>query len=74
MRREARKNDNQTTFGPGDYDINGTWDTTRYTNWPKLFLGAKGHVTNAQASISGGSNNTSYLVSGNYRNATNVSN
>jgi TonB-linked SusC/RagA family outer membrane protein len=72
MRREARKNDNQTTFGPSDYDINGTWDTTRYTNWPKLFLGAKGHVTNAQASISGGSNNTSYLVSGNYRNATNV--
>ncbi|MDB5116541.1 MAG: SusC/RagA family TonB-linked outer membrane protein [Mucilaginibacter sp.] len=72
MRREGRKNDNQTTFGPTEYDLNGTWDTTRYTNWPKLFLGAKGNMTNVQASISGGSNNTSYLVSGNFRNVTNV--
>jgi len=72
MRREGRKNDNQTTFGPTEYDLNGTWDTTRYTNWPKLFLGAKGHVTNAQVSLSGGNNNTNYLVSGNYRNVTNI--
>lgn len=72
MRREARKNDNQTTYGPTEYDLNGSWDTTRYTNWPKLFLGARGTSTNAQVSISGGNNNTSYLVGGNYRNVTNV--
>jgi len=72
MRREGMKNDNQTTPGFNAYDLNGTWDTTRYTNWPKLFLSARGSTTNAQASISGGSNNTSYLVSGNYRNVTNI--
>jgi len=72
MRREGMKNDNQTTPGFTDYDNNGTWDTTRYTNWPKLFLSGKGGVTNAQVSISGGNNNASYLVSGNYRNVANV--
>jgi TonB-linked SusC/RagA family outer membrane protein len=72
MRREGMKNDNQATPGPTEYDINGTWDTTRYTNWPKLFLSGRGRVTNAQVSVSGGNNNTNYLVSGNYRNTTNV--
>jgi TonB-linked SusC/RagA family outer membrane protein len=72
MRREGRTNDNQTTMGAYDSDIDGTWDTTRYTNWPKLFLSGKGSVTNAQVSVSGGNSNTSYLVSGNYRNVANV--
>jgi len=71
MRREAKKNDNAAIL-PTDYDINGTWDTTRYTNWPKMFLKGTGYNTNAQASISGGGNNVSYLVSGNFRRATNV--
>jgi len=72
MRREGMKNDNQTTPGVTDYDNNGTWDTTRYTNWPKLFLSGKGSVTNAQVSVSGGNNSASYLVSGNYRDVANV--
>jgi len=72
MRREGMKNDNKTTPGITDYDNNGTWDTTRYTNWPKVFLSGKGSVTNAQVSVSGGNNNTNYLVSSNYRNVTNV--
>lgn len=71
MRREAKKNDNAAIL-PTDYDINGTWDTTRYTNWPKVFLGGTGHVTNAQASISGGNNNTNYLISGNFRSTKNI--
>ncbi|MEN0055277.1 MAG: SusC/RagA family TonB-linked outer membrane protein [Mucilaginibacter sp.] len=75
MRQEARRNDNQKLNGGllPDYDINGAWgDTTQYTNWPKKFLAAKGHTTNAQLSISGGSDKTLYLISGNYRNVTNV--
>ncbi|WPU94731.1 SusC/RagA family TonB-linked outer membrane protein [Mucilaginibacter sabulilitoris] len=71
LRREAKKNDNAAIL-PTDYDLNGTWDTTRYTNWPKLFLKGTGYSTNTQASISGGNNNISYLVSGNYRRTTNV--
>lgn len=71
MRREAKKNDNAAIL-PTDYDINGTWDTTRYTDWTKEFLKGTSYTTNAQASISGGGSNVSYLVSGNYRRATNV--
>jgi TonB-linked SusC/RagA family outer membrane protein len=71
MRNEAKKNDNAAIL-PTDYDINGTWDTTRYTDWSKMFLKGTGYNTNAQASISGGGNNVSYLVSGNFRRSTNV--
>jgi TonB-linked SusC/RagA family outer membrane protein len=71
LRHEAKKNDN-LPVGLTDYDINGTWDTTRYTNYPKLFLGGTGHNTNAQVSISGGAPNISYLVSGNFRRQSNV--
>jgi TonB-linked SusC/RagA family outer membrane protein len=71
MRKEGKKNDNQALLS-SDYDINGTWDTTRYTNWPKQFLGGTGHNSNAQLSISGGGNNISYLVSGNFRDVSNI--
>lgn len=71
VRHEAKKNDN-AAISPFDYDINGTWDTTRYTNWPKVLLGGTGYVTNAQASISGGNNNTNYLISGNFRSTKNI--
>lgn len=71
LRREAKKNDN-AAIGVNDYDLNGTWDTTRSTNYPKLFLGGQGHNTNAQVSISGGTPNISYLVSGNFRRQSNV--
>lgn len=71
MRHEGKANDNSAVL-PKDYDINGTWDTTRYTNWPKLLLDGTGHTTSAQASVSGGNNNTQYLISGNYRDQTNV--
>jgi TonB-linked SusC/RagA family outer membrane protein len=71
MRREGKRNDN-SAVSPSDYDINGTWDTTRYTNWPQQFLRGTSYSTNVQTSISGGSNNVSYLVSGNYRRNTNV--
>jgi TonB-linked SusC/RagA family outer membrane protein len=71
LRHEAKKNDN-LPIGVNDYDLNGTWDTTRSTNYPKLFLGGQGHSTNAQVSISGGANNVSYLISGNFRRQSNV--
>ena len=71
MRKEAKANDKSAVL-PSDYDLNGTWDTTRYTNWSKLLLDGTGHTTNAQATISGGNSNTQYLISGNYRDQTNV--
>lgn len=71
MRKEAKKNDN-SAISPTDYDINGGWDTTRSTNWAKRVLGGPGRVTNAQASVSGGTDNTQYRISTGYNRQTNV--
>lgn len=71
MRREAKKNDN-ASIGPTDFDINGAWDTTRYTDWQKELIGGTAKYTNAQLSISGGAANTNFLVSGNYHRETSV--
>jgi TonB-dependent starch-binding outer membrane protein SusC len=65
VRKEAFKNDSFTP-GPIDYDINGTWDTTRYTDWVKELMQGPAHFTNGQATLSGGNNNTQYLVSGTF--------
>jgi TonB-linked SusC/RagA family outer membrane protein len=72
MRHEAFKNDGKTfpsiSMNPKDnsYDVNGVWDTTRYTNWQKLLIGGAAHYTNAQASISGGNANTQFLIGAGY--------
>ncbi|WP_158286436.1 SusC/RagA family TonB-linked outer membrane protein [Chitinophaga sp. S165] len=65
MRHEAFSNDNAK---PGflDYDLNGKWDTTKYTNWQKLIMGGTAHTSDVQGSITGGSDNIQYLVGGGY--------
>lgn len=68
MRREALKNDgilSSTLTQTGNYDIT-VWDTTRYTNWQEELLGGTAQFLTSTASISGGSNGSSYLVSGTY--------
>jgi TonB-linked SusC/RagA family outer membrane protein len=55
-----------------DYDINGLWDTTRYTNWQKVLLGNTSHYTNINGSVSGGTNQIQYLVGGTYHRETSV--
>jgi TonB-linked SusC/RagA family outer membrane protein len=70
MRREAKRNDN-APINAFDYDINGTWDTTRNINYADELLGGTAHTTNAQASISGGADVVQYLVSGNFTNQKN---
>ena len=64
MRHEAFKNDGALP-GPYDFDVNG-WHTTRYTDWQKALIGGTAGISNFQASISGGSKNTQYLLSGSY--------
>ncbi|MBS1503026.1 MAG: SusC/RagA family TonB-linked outer membrane protein, partial [Bacteroidetes bacterium] len=78
MRHEAFAND-AITFpsineNPNDnnYDVNGVWDTTRYTNWQKVLIGNTAHYTNAQAGISGGNANTQFMISGGYYRSTTV--
>jgi TonB-linked SusC/RagA family outer membrane protein len=72
MRREAFQNDGLTVpsiiTNPADYnyDIDGVWDTTRYTNWQKVLIGNTSTFTNVQGSVSGGNANTQFLVGGGY--------
>ncbi|MEO8111299.1 MAG: SusC/RagA family TonB-linked outer membrane protein [Ginsengibacter sp.] len=76
MRREGFKNDgitpssNRTDRGYAP-DIM-LWDTTRYTDFKKLLIGNTAHTTDAQLSLSGGTQLTQFLLSGGYHKETNV--
>ncbi len=72
MRKEAFKNDGATPVPGLDNDINGTWDTTRYTDWQKELIGGTSKFTNAQLSLSGGNDNTQFLVGGAFGRETTV--
>lgn len=72
MRQEAYTNDGVTQIPFNAYDINGTWDPTKYTNWQKELFGNTSFLTNAEAQFSGGSEYTQFLVSGNYNKQTTV--
>ena len=71
MRREAFANDG-TEPRVSDHDLNGNWtDPTRFTDWQDELLGGTSYVTNAQATISGGNQQTQFLVGmGYYREST----
>lgn len=72
MRREAFANDGVTQYPANAYDINGTWDQNRDVNWQKELIGGTAKYTNIQSSISGGSQQTQFLLSGNYSKETTV--
>lgn len=72
MRREAYSNDGITEYPENAYDVNGTWDQTRYTDWQEVLIGNTARTQNIQASISGGSAQTQFLLSGNYQKETTV--
>jgi TonB-linked SusC/RagA family outer membrane protein len=72
MRRQAFINDGLTSYGVTDYDINGTWDQNRYTDWQKELLGGTSQSSDIQGTLSGGSEHTQFLLSGNYHQETTV--
>lgn len=72
MRREAFANDGITEYPSFAYDINGTWDQNRYTDWQKELLGGTAYFTTANASVQGGSDETHFLVRGGYEEQTTV--
>tara|TARA_R110000868_G_scaffold71713_2_gene209694 strand:- start:21367 stop:24399 length:3033 start_codon:yes stop_codon:yes gene_type:complete len=77
VRKEGIMND-----GYGDYlddpafdfvwpDVK-TWDQNRYTDWQKELIGGTAYRNNLQLGVSGGSEQTQFLVSGAYQNETTV--
>jgi TonB-linked SusC/RagA family outer membrane protein len=71
MRHEAIANDG-VSIGDYDYDLNGTWDTTRYTDWQKELIGGTAGYTKINAAASGGTSTIQYVVGGTYDKQTSV--
>jgi TonB-linked SusC/RagA family outer membrane protein len=71
LRREAFANDNvaPTTATAPDLLV---WDTTKSTNFQDIFMGGTGHVTDAQATLSGGTETTRFLFNSGYRRETTI--
>jgi TonB-linked SusC/RagA family outer membrane protein len=65
LRHNAFANDG-TTPGSADYDVNGTYDSTKNTDWEKFFLGGHAPTTKVYANYSGGSANSNFLIGAHY--------
>ena len=72
MRNEALKNDGLTAdIYNGDYDLL-EWDQNKNTDWQEELLGKTAQYTNVQGNISGGTENTQFLIGAGYNRQTNV--
>jgi TonB-linked SusC/RagA family outer membrane protein len=77
MRQEAYKNAGQpvpNTSSPkngSNYDLT-VWDQNRYTDWQKELIGGTANYTDIQASVAGGSNQTTFRLNGGYHKETTV--
>ncbi|MCZ4319908.1 SusC/RagA family TonB-linked outer membrane protein [Aequorivita viscosa] len=72
MRREAFANDGITDYPQTAYDINGTWDLNRYTDWQKELMGGNAKLRTWEASVNGGSEHTRFLISAGHRYETSI--
>jgi TonB-dependent starch-binding outer membrane protein SusC len=71
MRKEAFKNDNVAMTTTNAYDLL-VWDTLRDNNLVKQLIGKTANTTDAQASVSGGSDLTQFVIGGGYHSETSV--
>jgi TonB-linked SusC/RagA family outer membrane protein len=71
LRKEAFQNDGITPTAANAPDLM-TWSQTDGTDWQKMFIGNKGHITDLQSSISGGSEQTKIFFNAGYRKESTV--
>lgn len=71
MRREAFNNDDVEATSTTAPDL-FLWDTTRYTDWTKELIGGTSSINDIQASVSGGSDQTQFLLGAGYHRETTV--
>ncbi|WP_294958315.1 SusC/RagA family TonB-linked outer membrane protein [uncultured Flavobacterium sp.] len=64
MRRQAFANDGITAYPASAFDVNGTWDQNRYTDWQKTLTGRTALTTILNAGVQGGSDRTQFRLSG----------
>ncbi len=75
MRREAISNDGATpqvaqSYLPGYAPDLLIFDTTRNVDWKKYLMGGTAKTTDANASVSGGNENTQFLIGAGYHHET----
>jgi len=63
MRRQAFSNNGISAYPATAYDVNGTWDQNRYTDWRKELIGNLATASNTQLSLNGGNETTTFLIS-----------
>jgi TonB-linked SusC/RagA family outer membrane protein len=71
LRREAFINDGVVPNASTAPDLL-VWDTTKSTDFQKMFMGGTGHTTDAQATLSGGNETTRFLFNSGYRRETTI--
>lgn len=71
LRKDAFRFDSATATADNAPDLM-VWDQNAYTDWQDLLIGNTGKITSAQASFSGGTSQTHFLISANYRKETSV--
>lgn len=71
MRKEAFAHDNKSYTSESAPDIT-VWDQQKTTDWQKFIMGHTARITEAQGSLSGGTAQTQYLLSGTYHKETTV--
>jgi TonB-linked SusC/RagA family outer membrane protein len=72
VRKEAFANDGIVPNATNARDLILWRDTTRYTDWQKLLIGETARSNNVQLNISGGNENTQFLIGGGYLRETTV--
>ncbi|KAB7530303.1 SusC/RagA family TonB-linked outer membrane protein [Flagellimonas olearia] len=72
MRREAYANDGILEYPSNAFEVNGTWNQDRYTDWQKELFGRTAYLNTVQGSLSGGNQRTGFLISGTYYGQTSV--
>lgn len=72
MRREAFANDGIAEYPEWAYDVNGTWDVQRDTDWQEVLTGGTANMRKVMGQVSGGSSSTQFLLSGQYQEETTV--
>ncbi|TDS52423.1 SusC/RagA family TonB-linked outer membrane protein [Myroides indicus] len=72
MREEAFANDDITEYPANAYDMNGTWERNRYTDWQKELIGGTAISKNIQLGINGGNEYTRFTLSAGHNEETTV--
>jgi len=72
MRKHAFENDGINLYPETAYDINGTWDKNRYTDWQKELAGGTAINQNIRISVSGGNQQTKFNLGGSFMKETTI--